>query len=204
MYADTGNSKYAWKQKQLTPGYTVEAKIPFTMLANAVTGRSDQVFVPKEGKRIPLDFAINDRDAATPSTRHAIMCYSPISNDNSWQSMTYWTNTWIGNRSTVAGVGQQTSSIVPQQYELMQNFPNPFNPSTEIRYNIRQAGMVSLKIYDLIGREIAMLVNEYEKAGSYSVQFHSNSSKYGLASGVYFYRLEAGTFIQIKKMLLLK
>jgi hypothetical protein len=204
MYADAGNPNYSWKQKQLTPGYTVEAKIPITLLANAVTGRSDQVFVPVEGKRIPLDFAINDRDAATPSTRHAIMCYSPLSNDNSWQSMTYWTNTWIGNRSTVAGVGQQISANVPGKYELMQNFPNPFNPSTEIRYNIKQSGVVKLKIYDLIGREIETLVNEYEKAGSYAVRFDANTSKRGLASGVYFYRLESGSFVQIKKMLLLK
>lgn len=204
MYADAGNPNYAWKQKQLTPGYTVEAKIPFTMIANVVSGRGDQVFVPKEGKRIPIDFAINDRDAATPSTRHAIMCYSPISNDDSWKSMTYWTNTWIGNRWTVAGVSQQTSTIVPQKYELMQNFPNPFNPSTEIRYSIKQSGMVSLKIFDLIGREIETLVHEYENAGSYSVQFNSNKSKYSLASGVYFYRLESGSFTLIKKMLLLK
>jgi hypothetical protein len=206
MYASTAaapNPNYTWKKKTLTPGYTVEAKIPFATIAKVVTGRdADRVFVPKEGMRIPFDFAINDRDAATPSTRHAIMGYSPISNDNSWSAPTFWTNTWIGNKFT--GVHQETAPEIPQRYELSQNYPNPFNPSTEIQYSLQNSGLVTLRVFDILGREVASLVHEFQNAGTHTVQFTSTYTSNTLASGVYFYRLESGSFTAIKKMLLLK
>lgn len=89
---------------------------------------------------------------------------------------------------------------VPAVYALEQNFPNPFNPATTIRYSVPKAGMVSLKIYNVLGQEVATLINQRQVAGSYGVAF--NASR--LASGVYFYRLTAGSFSSVKKMLLLK
>jgi hypothetical protein len=89
---------------------------------------------------------------------------------------------------------------VVKEYDLAQNFPNPFNPSTTIRYQIPQAGIVTLKIYDILGSEVATLVNEEKLAGKYEVNFNASS----LASGVYIYKIQAGSFINSKKMILLK
>jgi hypothetical protein len=85
-------------------------------------------------------------------------------------------------------------------FDLYQNYPNPFNPITNIQYCIGSPGLVRLKIYDILGKEVAILVNEEKPAGRYSIEFNGSS----LASGVYFYKLETGEFIQVKKMLLLK
>jgi len=91
-------------------------------------------------------------------------------------------------------------SEIPITYELSNNFPNPFNPSTTIRYQIPQDGIVTLKIYDILGSEVATLVNEEKVAGKYEVNFNASS----LASGVYIYKIQAGSFINSKKMILLK
>ena len=88
----------------------------------------------------------------------------------------------------------------PESYRLLQNYPNPFNPLTTIQYAIGKRQFVSLKVYDISGREVAALVNEIKNPGTYVVDF--NGSK--LSSGIYFYRLETGSFIQTKKMILLK
>jgi ligand-binding sensor domain-containing protein len=92
--------------------------------------------------------------------------------------------------------------VVPSSFELSQNYPNPFNPETTINYNIPAAGYVSLKVYDLLGNEVATLVNEYQQAGTYNSSFYALRSS--LTSGVYFYRLVCGSFIDVKKMLLMK
>jgi len=85
-------------------------------------------------------------------------------------------------------------------YSLFQNYPNPFNPSTFIRYHIPELSYVSVNIYDLLGNEVSSLVNKIEPAGDYEVIFNAN----GLSSGIYFYRIIAGNFIETKRMLLLK
>ena len=89
---------------------------------------------------------------------------------------------------------------LPISFALSQNYPNPFNPTTNIRFEIPQVGFVSLKVYDLLGREVTTLLNEKLNPGRYERSFNGK----GLASGVYFYRLTAGTFTAIKKMLLLQ
>jgi hypothetical protein len=100
------------------------------------------------------------------------------------------------------------SDPIPGEFALMQNYPNPFNPSTEIRYELAGVSDAKLSVYDLLGREVAVLVNEREAPGSYSVKFDA----LGLASGVYFYRLhvrqvdggQAGSFMETKKSLLIR
>jgi hypothetical protein len=99
----------------------------------------------------------------------------------------------------LTGVTKITSGI-PVQYTLDQNYPNPFNPTTKIKFQIPTDGVVRLKVFNILGQEVASLVNEQLKAGSYSVDF--NASK--VSSGVYIYRIEAGTFSSVKKMMLLK
>ena len=91
-------------------------------------------------------------------------------------------------------------TIIPDTYTLTQNYPNPFNPVTKINFDIPKQGLVSLRIYDVLGREVRTLVNEFKAPGSYSVDFNGAD----LSSGVYFYRLESNGFTDIKKMLLIK
>ncbi len=118
----------------------------------------------------------------------------------------------IKSDSVLTSVGEE---IKPSEFRLYQNYPNPFNPTTNITYVIADLNKngernsngsinVSLKVYDLLGREVATLVNKKQKPGKYSVQFNTSSASIDLPSGVYFYSLRAGTFIQTKKMLLLK
>jgi photosystem II stability/assembly factor-like uncharacterized protein len=92
------------------------------------------------------------------------------------------------------------SDSIPSNYILRQNYPNPFNSLTRINYSIIENRFVSLKIYDVLGNEVAVLVNEEKPAGNYELDFNGK----GLASGVYFYRLSADVFVQTKKMLMLK
>jgi Secretion system C-terminal sorting domain len=88
----------------------------------------------------------------------------------------------------------------PGEFFLSQNYPNPFNPSTNIKFGFQEAGFVTLKIYDVLGNEIAVLVNEYKQAGNYEVNFNGVQ----LASGTYLYTLTAGKFSETRKMILEK
>jgi hypothetical protein len=97
-------------------------------------------------------------------------------------------------------VGVEEEIIPPSNFILEQNYPNPFNPSTVIGYQLPVSSDVTLKVYDLLGREITTLVDEYKTAGSYEVEFLAT----GLTSEIYFYQIKAGEFLQTKKMLLLK
>ena len=90
------------------------------------------------------------------------------------------------------------------EFTLYQNHPNPFNPSTKIEFRIADFGFVSLKIYDILGNEVAILVNEEKQLGTYEVEFNSSSIKHHPSSGVYFYQLKAGNFVKTKKMVLIK
>ncbi len=115
-------------------------------------------------------------------------------------------NIWIGytngyiayyNQNVIIGINIEPE---PLKFSLKQNYPNPFNPSTTISYSIQKEERVLLKVYDILGNEVAILVNEEKPAGNYRIQFKTAS----LASGIYFYKIRAGSFVQTKKMILLK
>jgi len=95
---------------------------------------------------------------------------------------------------------KQLSNGIPSKFELSQNYPNPFNPTTYINYSIPKSGLVTLKVYNILGQEVATLQSGFQKAGMYKVNFNSVQ----LASGVYLYRLDANGFSQVKKMILMK
>ena len=86
------------------------------------------------------------------------------------------------------------------EYKLDQNFPNPFNPSTTISYKIAKTGFVTLKVFNILGREVAALVNNFQNAGTYKIEFDGKN----LVSGIYFYQLNAGSFSGTKKFTLMK
>lgn len=88
----------------------------------------------------------------------------------------------------------------PVEYSLEQNYPNPFNPTTQINYSIKETGLVQLKVYDILGKEVATLVNKNQEAGNYSASFDASN----LSSGIYLYKLQSGEFVSSKKMILIK
>ena len=100
--------------------------------------------------------------------------------------------------SNMTGINEAKS--LPKSFALEQNYPNPFNPSTTIKYSIPKFGLVTIKIYDILGREVKTLVNEEKNAGNYNVEFNAGR----LASGIYLYRMSAGSFEETKKLILIK
>ena len=114
----------------------------------------------------------------------------------------------VGAKSTIMKTSTGGISFVSdnhftneiQDFNLSQNYPNPFNPTTTISYQISQRGLVTLKVYDVLGREVATIVNEEKISGSYEIKFDGSD----LSSGVYFYKLQAGSFVQTRKMIYLK
>ncbi len=181
---------YYWDER-FTPGYVVEAKIALSDLASI---GGDNLYVPIIGNRLPIDFAVNDADLT--GQREGILTYSPYNEDLSYQDVTRWLYTWVGDQWT--GVKQENQ--IADSYELFQNYPNPFNPATQIRYSVKESGLVNLKIYDVLGNEVATIVNQVQNPGTYSVSFDAS----GLSSGVYFYKIESGSFVKVNKMMLLK
>ena len=105
----------------------------------------------------------------------------------------------IRRDSLITG-NKNISGEIPVKYNLYQNYPNPFNPTTNIRFDLHKSSHAKLIVYDILGKEVATLVNEKFSAGSYEVNW--NGSNY--PSGVYFYRLETDDFVDVKKMLLVK
>ena len=101
---------------------------------------------------------------------------------------------------TSNSTGINEAKSLPKSFALEQNYPNPFNPSTTINYSIPKSGLVTIKVYDILGREVTTLVNEEKNAGNYNVEF--NASR--LASGIYLYRMSAGSFEETKKLILIK
>ncbi|MEJ2615306.1 MAG: T9SS type A sorting domain-containing protein, partial [Ignavibacteriaceae bacterium] len=103
-------------------------------------------------------------------------------------------------KSDYSLVSVKSNSKIPTSFGLKQNYPNPFNPSTTISYSVPYTSYVVLKVYDILGKEVATLVNEEKSAGIYRINFTANN----LSSGVYFYRIQAGNYSAVKKFVLLR
>jgi hypothetical protein len=142
---------------------------------------------------------------ATSATSMMVGQYSDLSTGDgctqltSPSVLTYRANTCFTMEPVISTVSNSTNGI-PNEYRLMQNYPNPFNPVTKISFDIPKQGLVTLKIYDVLGREVRTLVNEVKNAGSYTVDFNAAD----LSSGVYFYKLEVNGFSDVKRMMLIK
>jgi photosystem II stability/assembly factor-like uncharacterized protein len=107
---------------------------------------------------------------------------------------------WRRDVSQITSVREQVKNEIPENYALQQNYPNPFNPSTRIVYSVPQQSVVTIKVFDILGDEIATLVNENKETGTYELTWNAEN----LTGGVYFYQIKANSFIQTKKMVLLK
>jgi hypothetical protein len=112
-----------------------------------------------------------------------------------------WVGVYFDNESwPPVGIEDDLLSQIPTKFEISQNYPNPFNPTTSIQFRIPENSFVSLKIYNVLGKEIATLLNEEKNTGTYEVNFNATN----LSSGIYFYKLEAGNFVETRKMILMK
>ncbi len=159
------------------------------------------------------DFSQNSIVMATPATGMVIHQHLDLDNGDGCVDITSANPVFTARPNicfiiSLNSIGiKQTGTTVPEKYNLNQNYPNPFNPVTQIKFDIPKQGLIKLIVYDILGREIATLVNEVKSAGSYIVDFNASA----LPSGVYFYRLEVadptgrtGDFIAVKKMVLIK
>ena len=181
----------------------------FSQVNNKLDSRSDN---PLHARIIP--YSIQDEQFGHPSKldifkkgeSRAVVNKLILENgflliEELWQD---WDGSnWVNSEKStyayiVVGIGQLTDGIYA--YSLSNNYPNPFNPSTKIRYSVPELSNVTLKVYDVLGSEVITLVNGEKPIGSYEVEFEATS----FPSGIYFYKLQANEFTQVKKMILLK
>ena len=162
---------------------------------------------------VGLDFIPSSIVVDSTGITDTVYAYSKLNKDLDLNRIYFWrvsgtnqygTSNWsnVFRFKTITATEVADQVVQPKDYELSQNFPNPFNPTTVINYQISKPGLVTLKVYDILGREAATLVNKEQQAGSYSIQL--SADKFNLNSGIYFYQLRAGSFIQTKKMIILK
>ena len=175
------------------PDYVVEGRISLDTLAE-ISG--DPRFHPLNGMKIPIDIYFHDNDNGTWEGN---VGYSTLATDQQWNNPQEWSFTWIGDQSTVLG-NDNEAPIAPEVFALYPNYPNPFNPVTNIRFSLPENQKVSLGIYSVTGRLVETLVNEDRVAGFHTIQWNAGRH----ASGVYFYRLDAGVNSKTQKMILLK
>jgi len=157
---------------------------------------NDERFHPVNGMRIPLDIYFHDQDNGSWEGN---IGFSHLSTDQQWNNPGEWAFTWIGDASVVSGVDDE-HSLVADEFVLYPNYPNPFNPETNIRFSLPEDQIVTLNIYNMTGQLVESLVNERRSAGVHSV--HWNAS--GVASGVYLYQLQVGGRFLTQKMILMK
>ncbi len=129
----------------------------------------------------------------TPSSNNLTVTYN-----NNTEGETYWAQIVEMQYITITGVDDKTNT--PNSFTLYQNYPNPFNPATTIKYSIPNSNMVSIKVFDILGKEVTTLVNEQQNSGIHEVTFNAEN----LSSGTYFYQLKCGEFTETKKFLLIK
>jgi len=189
MY-EPGNDNYNVVQESATH-YFMEAMIPL----DSVMFEGDPRFHPEKGMKIPIELLVDDRDVT--AGLDGSIAFSPFYNGWAWMLPNTWAETWIGDQITA--VSEETPSVV-KNYELMQNYPNPFNPSTTIKFAMVKSGHATIKVYDVLGREVSTLLNEELSAGQHQVNFNASS----LSSGVYYYTLKTGDFTSTRKMMLIK
>ena len=169
------------------------------VLALAVSGTN--LFVGTFGGGVFLSTNNGTSWSAVDSglTEHYIYSFA-VTGTNLFAGTDHLGGVWIRALSEMITDVNQTESNLSTNFRLQQNYPNPFNPTTTLNYSVPKTGLVTLKVCDILGREVAALVNEQKTSGKYEVQFNASN----LTSGVYFYRLQAGIFVDTKKMILLK
>jgi hypothetical protein len=201
---------FAWMTIDQTNGYLY---FIFYDRRNHTTLETDvYMAVSSDGGNSFFNFKISE-SPFTPSINDYIGHYIGVSAHNN-VVRPVWTridnnslSLWTAIIDSITNVEDQSEIVGPSNYRLYQNFPNPFNPSTTISFSIPNKEFVSLKVFNSLGEEVVELLNETKPAGKYSVSFDVNSHSgniRNLTSGIYFYRLQAGNYVETRKMLLLR
>jgi hypothetical protein len=215
-YVDTvlfkGNTAAAVRTPDET-GYVMEWKIPFSSLAGQINNRRTRaeyfglewpLFIPEDGKVISFDADITDKDdsdgARTPN-RFLRLGDKPSLWRDSKSFMMRGEIVLTNEKVGVSTEDDEFASELPDSPQLKQNYPNPFNPSTNIEFSIPKASQVTLKVYNVLGQEVATLLQGRKQAGTHTVRFEAERS---LSSGIYLYRLEAGETVITRKLTLIK
>ena len=173
------------------PDYVFEFRISLDSLLID----DDVRLVPANVTRTPFEPMIHDNDGGTWEGQ---LTLSTTNDDNAHSTCEVWSNTWIGDRSTLGIDGD--GGIIPYEFALFNNYPNPFNPITTIKFSIPETQQATLKIYNLMGREVVTLIDQELHPGYHTTKWNAGS----MASGVYFYRLISGKESLKQKMILLK
>ncbi len=194
---DSGTVTFDWSRPSTSTGVTYKfhaQKFGGTenrWLSSNLNGTDNSITITKSYlDSMAIDFAPNADSVLTVCRVYAYNGFDSLVSSNSLVLRIIRTTVGINIISTE----------IPGEFKLENNYPNPFNPETNIRYQLPKASMVSIKLYDIAGREVATLVNENHFAGYYNYQFNAN----GLSSGIYFYKIQAGEFSDIKRMVLIK
>ncbi len=190
------NNDYPRILRELAEDYIIKCKVKRNLLNEALTDYQNM-------------YEINQNN---PKGHHAFLnkeCVLAMLIDTSRNSkISQFANLNLHKLNLLAIINQNRHNSImmadgnetPKTFQLYQNYPNPFNPVTTIKYEIPKDVFVSIKIYDVIGREVKTLVNDFERTGQYTVFFNGNN----LASGVYFFRIQAGDYTNVKRMVLIK
>jgi len=165
----------------------------------AATVTSNVFIRPYNNGTFPVSSQVNPVDAST--------LFAPIRAGYRYAADSCFASWSVGSSnalSVTAGCGGTVTGVgnngIPVSYSLSQNFPNPFNPSTRITYSLPKDGLVKITVFDILGKEVGTLVNNVQTAGAYILEYNASS----LTSGIYFYKLESGNFVDTKKMVLIK
>ena len=168
-----------------------------SLVSNIIINSKDVIY---KSSAFGVTYSTDDGDTWTPVNGiNSVVSFLALDMDNYLYAGTKSGTIYRSSASTVTGVPGNNFEM-PGKFKLLQNYPNPFNPATTIEYSIPRTGFVALKIYDILGKEIAVLVNEEKSAGKYKINF--DASKF--SSGVYFYMMQAGNFVETKKLIVLK
>ena len=178
-------------QEGFNPDWVVEAKLALDDIAFGDDIRLNAV----NGMRIPIEPTFHDNDGAGWEGN---LVGSPTNTDNAWQTPSVWSSTWIGDQSMVGIDGND--GVIPHEFALYHNYPNPFNPATTIEFSIPETQRVTLKVYNLMGQEAVTLVDGELQAGYHATKWHAGN----MASGIYFYRLMSDKKAITQKMILMK
>jgi len=182
---------YWWESTPVDSGYAVTVGI------NQTTGTSNPAFFT-----MPIDIKLSappwDTTVVLMNTFSGQEFTFTVSNDP--ETVALDPESWIVRNATMIPVSVAENPETPAEFKLYQNYPNPFNPTTDIRFEMGDVGFVTLRVYDLLGREVATLVNEKLSPGIYTRQWDATA----FPSGVYYYRLSTGNDVQTRKLVLLR
>ena len=172
---------------------------PYTVSISGIAGAQNSWWIAQQG----LNISFSSNDGAAWTTQYTVAAGSFYHMTKSRSGATIWAVRSNGGISRygapIIGVNP-ISTETPSNYSVSQNYPNPFNPTTKINFALPKSGLVTLKVYDVVGKEVATLVNEVKNVGTYSVDFNASN----LSSGIYFYKVSVNGFSEVKKMMLVK